>query len=184
MPKRRIKEDKPKKRIGKKQILIPPIIIGIATFSGLLIIHFFPAPSPIHVCLKSHHDTFNVHSIINLEIDGQKKLLPDNVGKIKDGKDCLRVIHTDSIGNEVHVQFVRPVRVTLDDFMKIYTSVNNTIPVVDNTTGRYVYQNFSLADYNINYSYFSENKFVKISNLTNSPPLSDTFLGKISLVSK
>jgi hypothetical protein len=119
-----------------------------------------------------------------LEIDGQKKLLPDNVGKIKDGKDCLRVIHTDSIGNEVHVQFVRPVRVTLDDFMKIYTSVNNTIPVVDNTTGRYVYQNVSLADYNINYSYFSENQFVKITNLTNSPPLSDTFLGKISLVSK
>jgi hypothetical protein len=184
VPKRRIKEDKPKKRIGKKQILIPPIIIGIATFSGLLIIHFFPAPSPIQVCLKSHHDTFNVHSIINLEIDGQKKLLPDNVGKIKGGKDCLRVIHTDSIGNEVHVQFVRPVRVTLDDFMKIYTSVNNTIPVVDNTTGRYVYQNVSLADYNINYSYFSGNQFVKITNLTNSPPLSDTFLGKISLVSK
>jgi hypothetical protein len=184
VPKRRIKEDKPKKRIGKKQILIPPIIIGIATFSGLLIIHFFPAPSPIQVCLKSHHDTFNVHSIINLEIDGQKKLLPDNVGKIKDGKDCLRVIHTDSIGNEVHVQFVRPVRVTLDDFMKIYTSVNNTIPVVDNTTGRYVYQNVSLADYNISYSYFSENQFAKITNLTNSPPLSDTFLGKISLVSK
>lgn len=184
MPKRRIKEDKPKKRLGKKQILIPPIIIGVATLSGLFIIHFFPAPSPIQVCLKSHHDTFNIHSIIDLQIDGQKKLLPDTVGKNKAGKDCLRVIHTDRIGNEVHVQFVRPVRVTLDDFMKIYTSENNTIQVVDNTTGRYVYQNVSLADYSINYSYFSENQFVKISNLTSSPPLSDTFLGKISLVSK
>lgn len=184
MPKRRIKEDKPKKRLGKKQILIPPIIIGVATLSGLFIIHFFPAPSPIQVCLKSHHDTFNIHSIIDLQIDGQKKLLPDTVGKSKAGKDCLRVIHTDRIGNEVHVQFVRPVRVTLDDFMKIYTSENNAIQVVDNTTGRYVYQNVSLADYSINYSYFSENQFVKISNLTSSPPLSDTFLGKISLVSK
>lgn len=184
MPKRRIKEDKPRKRLGKKQILIPPIIIGVATLSGLFIIHFFPAPSPIQVCLKSHHDTFNIHSIIDLQIDGQKKLLPDTVGKSKDGKDCLRVIHTDRIGNEVHVQFVRPVRVTLDDFMKIYTSENNTIQVVDNTTGRYVNQNVSLADYNINYSYFSENQFVKISNLTSSPPLSDTFFGKISLVSK
>ena len=184
MPKRRIKEEKPRKKMGKKQILIPPIIIGIATLSGLLIIHFFPAPSPIQVCLKSHHDTFNIHSNIDLEIDGQKKLLPDTVGKSKDGKECLRVIHTDSIGNKVHVQFVRLVRVTLDDFMKIYTSENNTIQVVDNTTGRYVYQNASLADYNINYSYFSENQFVKISNLTSSPPLSDTFLGKISLVSK
>jgi hypothetical protein len=184
VPKRRVKEDKPKKRMGKKQILIPPIIIGIATLSGFLIIHFFPAPSPIQVCLKSHNDTFNIHSKIQLEVDGQKKLLPDTVGKSKNGKECLRVIHTDSISDEVHVQFVRPVRVTLDDFMKIYSSDNTTIQVIDNTTGKYVTQNITLADYNIDYSYFSENQFVEISNLTRSPPLSDTFLGKISLVSK
>ncbi len=184
MPKRRIKEDKPRKKMGKKQFLIPPVIVGIATFSGLLIIHFFPAPTPINVCLKSHHDTFNIHPKIEVDVDGQKKLLPDTVGKSKNGKECLRVIHTDSIGNEIHVQFVRPVKLTLDDFMKIYTSDNNTIQVVDNTTGKYMYQNISLPDYNIDYSYYSENQFVKISNLTNSPPLSDTFLGKISLVSK
>jgi hypothetical protein len=184
VPKRRVKEDKPRKKMGKKQILIPPIIIGIATLSGFLIMHFFPAPSPIEVCLKSHNDTFNIHSKIQLEIDGQKKLLPDTVGKYKDGKECLRVIHTDAIGDEVHAQFVRPVRLTLDDFMKIYSSDNGTIQVIDNKTGKYVTQNITLADYNIDYSYFSENQFVRISNLTSSPPLSDTFLGKISLVSK
>jgi hypothetical protein len=184
VPKRRVKEEKPKKKLGKKHILIPPIIIGIATLSGFLIMHFFPAPSPIQVCLKSHNDKFNIHSKIQLEIDGQKKLLPDTVGKSKDGKECLRVIHTDSIGDEVHGQYVRPVRLTLDDFMKIYSPDNTTIQVIDNTTGKYVTQNITLADYNIEYSYFSENQFVEISNLTRSPPLSDTFLGKISLVSK
>ena len=184
MPKRKIKEEKPRKKMGKKQILIPPIIVGIATLSGFVIMHFFPAPSPVQVCLRSHHDTFNVHSKIVLEIDGQTKLLPDNVGKSKDGQECLRVIHTDNIGDQVHVQFVRPVRLTLDDFMKIYSADNSTIQVVDNSTGSNVFQNITLADYNVSYSYFSEDRFVKISNLTSSPPLSDTYLAKISLVSK
>lgn len=184
MPKRKIKEEKPRKKMGKKQILIPPIIVGIATLSGFVIMHFFPAPSPVQVCLKSHNDTFNVHSKIVLEIDGQKKLLPDNVGKSKDGQECLRVIHTDNIGDQVHVQFVRPVRLTLDDFMKIYSADNSTIHVVDNSTGSKVFQNITLADYNVDYSYFSEDGFVRISNLTSSPPLSDTYLAKISLVSK
>ena len=184
MPKRKIKEDKPRKKMGKKQILIPPIIVGIATLSGFVIMYFFPAPSPVQVCLKSHSDTFNIHSKIEVEIDGQKKLLPDSVGKSKDGKECLRVIHTDKVGDQVHVQFVRPVRLTLDDFMKIYSPDNSTIQVVDNSTGKNVHQKITLAHYNVDFSYFSEDRFVKISNLTSSPPLSDTFLGKISLVSK
>jgi hypothetical protein len=170
--------------MGRNQILIPPIIVGIATLSGFVIMHFFPAPSPIDVCLKSHNDTFDVYSKIDLEIDGQKKLLPDDVGKSKDGQECLRVIHTDKIGNEVHVQFVRPVRLTLGDFMNIYSEDNTTIQVVDNSTGSNVYQNITLANYSIYYSYFSEDRFVRINNLTNSPPLSDIFLGKISLISK
>src|SRR5918994_3338070 len=184
MPKRKIKEEKPRKKMGKKQILIPPIIVGIATLSGFVIMHFFPAPSPVQVCLRSHNDTFNVHSKIVLEIDGQKKLLPDSVGKSKDGKECLRVIHTDKVGDQVHVQFVRPVRLTLDDFMKIYSTDNRTISIVDNSTGKDVFKNITLSDYNIDYSYFSESQFVKITNLTNSPPLSDTYLARISLVSK
>lgn len=184
MPKRKIKEDKPRKKMGKKQILIPPIIVGIATLSGFLIMHFFPAPSPIEVCLKSHRDTFNVHSKIDLQVNGQKKFLPDNVGKSKDGKECLRVIHTDNIGDQVHIQFVRPVRLTLNDFMKIYSEDNSTIQVVDNATGKNLYQNITLANYKVGYSYYSEDRFVTINNLTTSPALSDTFLGKISLVSK
>jgi hypothetical protein len=119
-----------------------------------------------------------------LEVDGQQRYLPDNIGKMKDGKECLRVIHTDEVGDEIHVQYVRPVRMTLDDFMKIYSSDNRTISVVDNSTGKDVLQNITLSDYNIEYSYFSESQFVKITNLTSSPPLSDTYLARISLVSK
>lgn len=184
MPKRKIKEEKPRKKMGRKQILIPPVIVGIATLSGFVIMQFFPAPSPVQVCLRSHDDTFNVYSKIDLEVDGQQRFLPDNIGKMKDGKECLRVIHTDEIGDEIHVQYVRPVRLTLDDFMKIYSSDNRTISVVDNSTGKDVFQNITLSDYIIDYSYFSESQFVKITNLTSSPPLSDTYLARVSLVSK
>ena len=184
MPKRKIKEEKPRKKMGKKQIMIPPIIVGIATLSGFVIMHFFPAPSTVQVCLRSHNDTFNIYSKIDLEVDGQQRFLPDNIGKMKDGKECLRVIHTDEVGDEIHVQFVRHVRLTLDDFMKIYSSDNRTISVVDNSTGKDVLQNITLSDYNIDYSYFSESQFVKITNLTSSPPLSDTYLARILLVSK
>ena len=45
MPKRNVKEDKPKKRLGKKQLLLPPIAAGAATLIGLLIMHFIPTPS-------------------------------------------------------------------------------------------------------------------------------------------
>src|SRR5688500_14200759 len=184
VPKRKIKEEKPRKKMGKKQIMIPPIIVGIATLSGFVIMLFFPAPSPVQVCLRSHNDTFNVYSKIDLVVDGQQRLLPDNIGKMKDVKECLRVIHTDKVGDEIHVQFVRPVRLTLDDFMKIYSTDNRTISVVDNSTGKDVFKNITLSDYNIYYSYFSESQFVKIINLTSSPPLSDTYLARISLVSK
>jgi hypothetical protein len=68
--------------------------------------------------------------------------------------------------------------------MKVYTNNSTSIQVVDNSTGKDIFQNLTLADYNIEYSYFSDGGFVKIANLTNSPPLSNTFLGKITMNSK
>ena len=119
-----------------------------------------------------------------MKLTGTRSLLPDTLGQTKEGKECLRVIHTDSVGDQIHIQFVRPVRLTLGDFMKIYTNNSTSLQVVDNSTGKDIYQNITLADYNIDYSYFSEGGFVKISNLTSSPPLSNTFFGRISMISK
>lgn len=148
--------------------------------------HFLPAPSPINVCLKAHDvDTFNVHSRIEIDVNGKSKLLPDKVGlQEKDGKGCLHVIHTDEIGNMIHIQFVRPIRLTMDDFMKIYSPDNKTITVVDNSSGKANYENLTLSNYYVNYSYFSSTGYTPIINLTQSAPFTDTFLGKISLRSK
>jgi hypothetical protein len=160
--------------------------VGIATLGGLVIMHFLPAPSPINVCLKAHGvDTFNVHPRIEIDVNGKNKLLPANVGiEKKNGRECMHVIHTDEIGNILHIQFVRPIRLTLGDFMKIYSANSKTITVVDNSTGNFNNQTLNLSDFEINYSYFSGNGFTPILNLTQSPPFTDKFLGKINLHSK
>jgi hypothetical protein len=32
MPKRKVKEEKPRKRLGKKELLIPPAAMGVSTY--------------------------------------------------------------------------------------------------------------------------------------------------------
>src|SRR5918911_4022534 len=90
MPKRKVKEDKPKKKLGKKQILLPPIAAGAATLFGLLIMHFIPTPSVLGVCLRADSvNTFNVYSRIELIVDKHTKLLPNDLGKQpKNGTEC------------------------------------------------------------------------------------------------
>jgi hypothetical protein len=170
----------------KTHIIIPPIIVGVATLGGFLIMHFLPAPSPINVCLKGHNvDTFNLHPRIQIQVDGKNKLLPAGVGtQDKNGNDCLHVIHTDQIGDTLHIQFVRPIRLTMDDFMKIYSPDHTTITVADNSSGKVTYENLTLKNYDADYSYFTTTGYSPIANLTHSPPFTDSFLGKINLRSK
>ena len=139
--------------LSKKQILIPPIAIGAATLAGLLIMQLIPPPPVLGVCLKAHNvDTFNVHPTVEVVVNGQPKLLPDDIGKEpKGGEECLKVIHTDEIGNKVHIQFVRPVRLTMGDFLKVYSTDNKTITVFDNVSGVPTEQLITLGEYNPRY---------------------------------
>jgi DNA-binding beta-propeller fold protein YncE len=187
MPKRRMKEEKPKKRVSKTQILIPPIAIGAATLAGLLIMQLIPPPPVLDICLKAHNvDTFNVYPTVEVVVDGRSKLLPDDIGKQpKDGKECLRVIHTDEIGNKLHIQYVRPVRLTMADFLNVYSTDNKTISVFDNTTGVPTKQLINLSDYNPKYSYYSEKKeFTSVPNVAAMPPFTDNMVVRYELIPK
>ncbi|MDQ3838339.1 MAG: hypothetical protein M3297_03615 [Thermoproteota archaeon] len=188
MPKRKTKEEKPRKKVSTKQILIPPIAIGAATLAGLLIMQLIPPPPVLGICLKAHNvDTFNVRPTVEVIVNGQPKLLPDNVGReLKDGKECLKVIHTDEIGNKLHIQYVRPVRLTMGDFLKVYlVDNNNTISVFDNTTGTPVEQLIDVGDYSPRYSYHSEEKeFTPVSNASAMPPFTDDMVVRFELIPK
>jgi hypothetical protein len=187
LPKRRFKPEKPSKKIGKKQLLLPPVMIGIATFAGIIIMQFSPPPPVLDICLKAHNiDTFNIYPVVQIFVDGKQKLLPDTVGKeIKDGKECLHLIHTDEIGEHLHIQYIRPIRLSMDDFMNIYSTDNKTISVIDNSTKSLIEETVNLDQYDVLYSYFSENnEYTKISNSTLMPPFTKEMVIKMELKSK
>jgi hypothetical protein len=189
VPKRKIKEEKPGKRLGKKEMLIVPIVMGAATLIALVIVPTFaPPPNPTVVCLKAHNvETFQIFPRIEVFVDGQPKMLPDNVGKQpnEDGQECLRPIHTDKVGNDVHIEYIRPVRLSMADFMTIYAYDNKTVTVIDNSTGTNVEQVINLEDYDIKYSYFSEqNEFTYVPEAKDVPPFTKEMAVRVELTHK
>jgi hypothetical protein len=200
LPKRKIKEEKPKKRLGKKELLIAPIAMGAATLVALVIIPAFaPPPNPTTVCLKAHNvETFQLFPTVDVFVDGQHKMLPDGVGKQPkaDGQDCLRPIHTDAVGNVVHIEYIRPIRFNMNDFMKIYSYDGSTITVADNSTGAVQTQTLQLDNYTLQYSYFSSENadcdgtredrdcYTYQNDLTKFPPFTKDMLARVELTSK
>lgn len=187
MPKRKIKEEKPKKRLGKKEVLIVPIIMGAATLVALLVSQLAPPPDPLSICLKNHNvETFQLYPAVEVAVDGQQMMLPDSVGKHpKDGQECLRPIHTDEVGSTVHIEYIRPIRFTMADFMKVYAAESNSITVVNNSTGVNVEQVLNLDDYNLQYSYYSENnEFTRVPAASDIPPFRDNMVARVELTRK
>ena len=189
MPKRKIKEEKPKKRLGKKEMLIPPIAMGAATLVALVIIpNFAPPPNPIGVCLKAENtESFQLYPRIEVIVDGKQMMLPDDIGRQpKDGKDCVRPIRTDEVGNIIHIEYIRPIRLTLGNFMEVYNDTN-TITVVDNSTGTNVKRILNLSDFGIAYSYYSEaGEFTKVATPYDTPPFpqDNKMVARVELTSK
>jgi hypothetical protein len=191
LPKRRIKEEKPKRKLGKKELLIAPVAMGAMTLVSLVIIpNFAPPPNPTQVCLKEgqHNiESFQLYPRIEVIVDGKQMMLPDNVGRQpQDGQECMRPLHTDEVGNVVHIEYIRPIRFTLGDFMGIY-NMSNAINVVDNSTGTDMGQTLNLTNYNIEYSYFSEaGQFTKVARPSDMPPFpqDNKIVARVDLTSK
>jgi type IV secretory pathway VirB6-like protein len=114
-------------------------------------------------------------------------LLPSDVGRQPiEGQECLRPIHTDEVGNVVHVEYIRPIRLTVGDFMNIY-NMSNTIKLVDNSTGVDAVQTLNLTNYHVEYSYFSEEgEFTKVARPSDIPPFpqDNKMVARIELTSK
>ena len=189
MPKRKIKETKPARRLGKKELLIAPVAMGAATLVALVIIPAVaPPPDPTGVCLKAHNiESFQLHPQFEIIVDGQDKMLPADVGKYPNprGEECLRPIHTDQVGNVVHIEYIRPIQFNMEDFMRIYAYDNSTITVVDGSSGANVTEKLTLSDYDVQYSFFSEGDW-KIKDPKDFPsfPADNMMVARIELTSK
>jgi hypothetical protein len=69
--------------------------------------------------------------------------------------------------------------------MKIYSPDNSTIPIMDNSTGSFAERRLNLSDYDISYSYYSENnEFTSVRNASDVPPFRDNMVSRIELNSK
>jgi hypothetical protein len=69
--------------------------------------------------------------------------------------------------------------------MKIYLAGNNSISVVDNSTGIPYEQSVDLEKYNAKYSYFSEaNKWNQVRNASAMPPFTDEMVVRLELTPK
>ena len=187
MPKRRFKPAKPTKKIGKKQLLLPPVMIGVATLAGIIIMQLSPPPPVLDICLKAHNvESFNIYPIVQIFEDGKQKFLPQGVGKeLIEGKECLHIIHTDELGDKIHIEYIRPIRLSIHDFMQIYSLDNKTITVINNETGALQKEILTLDNYDIQYSYFSENnEYIKVSDSKLMPIFTKDIIVRIELQSK
>ena len=69
--------------------------------------------------------------------------------------------------------------------MKIYSPDNMTIPIMDNASRSTLIQNLNLRDYDIRYSYYSDdNKFTRVKNPFDVPPFRDNMVVRMELTSK
>ena len=161
---------------------------GASLLVALVIIpHFAPPPIPTRICLKAHNvDSFNLYPTVQVVVNGSQEQLPNGVGKTQTaGKECLHILHTDAVGNKLHIEYIRPIRLSMADFMKIYSPTNKTITVVDNHTGTSQDRIITLKDYNVKYSYYSEKgAFTNVSSASRMPPFTNELVARIQLSAK
>ena len=172
-------------------MLIAPIAIGAGMLATFVIIPtFFPPPSILNVCLKALNiENFQLFPRIQVFVDGKQMWLPADVGRTQqNGKDCVKPIRTDKVGDVVHIEYIRPIRFTVADFMKVYTNNSTTITVVDNSTtpGQSVNRTLNLDEYNIQYSYYSDGKFIQVPKPSDIPafPSDNSLVARIELSKK
>jgi hypothetical protein len=137
--------------------------------------------------LKAHNvETFNIYPVVQIFEDGKQKFLPQGVGKeLIEGKECLHILHTDELGDKIHIEYIRPIRLSIHDFMQIYSLDNKTITVINNETGALQKEILTLDNYDIQYSYFSENnEYTKVFDSKLMPPFTKDMVVRIELRSK
>lgn len=78
-------------------------------------------------------------------------MLPAGIGKTGGVVECIGPIHTDDVGNTVHIEYMRPFRSTMQDFMKVYSEDGKTITVIDNSTRTVREEVIELEKYHIDY---------------------------------
>jgi len=113
----RRRPEQKKKKLTKWQLIIPVILGGAGVGIALVVNLAVAGPPPLEQCIPSENMAFHYHSKINATLNGEPFIVPTNIGLTP---SCVKPLHTHDTDGVIHIEFVKPVRFTLGNFIKLW----------------------------------------------------------------
>lgn len=110
-------QEKKKKKLTKMQLILPIALGGVGTAMAIIINMVLVGPPPLEQCIPGEDVPFEQQAYINVTLNGQPFTVPANIGITS---DCVRPLHTHDDDGLIHMQFFKPTRFTLDNFIKLW----------------------------------------------------------------
>lgn len=111
-------------------VIVGVVWLGYSTFKGINSCKTDPAETINiggHTNLALHN-----HAILNIIIDGEKQIIPGNIGILP---GIMRPVHTHGLDNELHLEGPCQRDFTLHDFFAIWGRQFNSQCIFDKCTG-------------------------------------------------
>ncbi|MGH9922069.1 MAG: hypothetical protein ACRD38_04905 [Nitrososphaerales archaeon] len=108
---------KKRKKLTKAQLIIPVALGGAGTAFAIIINMVLVGPPPLEQCIPGEDVPFDQRAFLNVTLDGQHFTVPANIGITS---ECITPLHTHEDDGEIHMQFFKPTRFTLGNFIKLW----------------------------------------------------------------
>lgn len=113
------------------------LVIGLVIFLGVK--YSGPTKTNREVALACTTDIatrFHIHTSLEILIDGEKQMIPTNIG-VK--ADCMNALHTHGTSGEIHVESPQKRDFTLADFFAVWGKTYSRDQILDSKVDdRYV----------------------------------------------
>ena len=114
---RRRTEEPKKKKLTKWNLIIPIILGGVGVGIAMVVNLAIAGPPPLEQCIPSENMPIHHHSKINATLNGEPFTIPANIGLTP---GCVKPLHTHATDGVIHMEFIKPVRFTLGNFIKLW----------------------------------------------------------------
>ncbi len=117
MVKPRKKPVEQKKKLTKFNLILPIALGGVGIGIALVINYVTAGPPPLQQCIHTENMPYHSHAYLNVTLDGKPFTVPANVGITQ---SCVKPLHTHSDDGVIHMEFLKPARFTLGDFINLW----------------------------------------------------------------
>jgi len=106
-----------KKKLTKFNLILPIALGGVGIGAALLINYVMAGPPPLQQCIPNENMPYHSHAYLNVTLDGKPFTVPANIGITE---SCVKPMHTHGTDGVIHMEFVKPSRWTLGDFINLW----------------------------------------------------------------